>query len=84
MLVINNNHHPAFNHGSVKIEEGVGIMEDGRMIFIISNNSITNFHDFATIFKDIYGCEDALFLDGVISKMYIKDVNQELEGISTN
>ena len=82
MLVINNEHHPAFNHGSKskKLRSGVGIMEDGRMIFIISNNSITNFHDFATIFKDIYRCKNALFLDGVISKMYIKDINQELGG----
>ena len=82
MLVINNDHHPAFNHDSKskKLRSGVGIMKDGRMIFIISNNSITNFHDFATIFKDIYGCKNALFLDGVISKMYIKDINQELEG----
>ena len=47
-------------------------MKDGRVIFIISNNSITNFHDFGTIFKDVFGCQNALFLDGAISKMYTK------------
>lgn len=82
MLVINDEHHSAFNHGSKskKLRSGVGIMKDGRIVFIISKNSITNFHDFATIFKDIYGCENALFLDGVISKMYIKDLKKELGG----
>lgn len=82
MLVINDEHHPAFNHGSKskKLRSGVGIMKDGRIVFIISKNSITNFHDFATIFKDIYGCENALFLDGVISKMYIKGINYEKGG----
>ena len=57
MLVINNKHHPAFNHGSSsrKLRSGVGIMPNGKLVFLISNRSITNFHDFATIFKDIFG-----------------------------
>ena len=55
MLVINNKHHPSFNHGSSsrKLRSGVGIMPNGKLVFLISNRSITNFHDFATIFKDI-------------------------------
>lgn len=74
MLLINNKHHPSFNHGSSsrKLRSGVGITNNGKVVFLISDRSITNFHDFATIFKDIFGCEDALFLDGVISKMYLK------------
>ena len=82
MLVINNKHHPAFNHGSSskKLRSGVGIMKDGKVIFIISKNSITNFHDFGTIFKDVFGCENALFLDGAISKMYTKKYNKASKG----
>jgi uncharacterized protein YigE (DUF2233 family) len=82
MLVIKNKHHPAFNHGSPskKLRSGVGIMQDGRVIFIISKNSTTNFHDFGTIFKDVFGCENALFLDGVISKMYTYNYNKTSTG----
>ena len=84
MLVIDGNHHPALNHGSSskKLRSGVGIMNNGKVIFIISEkSSVTNFHDFATIFKDIFGCKNALFLDGVISKMYLKTNNpSELSG----
>ena len=82
MLVNNNEHHPAFNHGSSsrKIRSGVGIMPNGKLVFLISNRSITNFHDFATIFKDIFGCENALFLDGAISKMYLKNNNPKTIG----
>tara|TARA_B110001452_G_scaffold99020_1_gene82018 strand:- start:71 stop:1381 length:1311 start_codon:yes stop_codon:yes gene_type:complete len=82
MLVINNKHHPAFNHGSSskKLRSGVGIMKDGKVIFIISKNSISNFHDFGTIFKDVFGCENALFLDGAISKMYTKNYNKASTG----
>jgi uncharacterized protein YigE (DUF2233 family) len=84
MLVINGKHHPALNHGSKseKLRSGVGIMENGKVVFIISaKGSVTNFHDFATIFKDLFGCENALFLDGAISKMYLKQKNpKELYG----
>ena len=83
MLLINGDHHPALNHNSSsdKLRSGVGIMENGKVIFIISNSSITNFHDFSTIFKELFGCENALFLDGTISKMYMKDKNpNELDG----
>lgn len=84
LLVIDGKHHKALNHGSKseKLRSGVGIMENGKVIFIISaKGSVTNFHDFATIFKDLFGCENALFLDGAISKMYLKSKNpKELYG----
>ena len=82
MLVINNKHHPSFNHGSSskKLRSGVGIMPNGKLVFLISNRSVTNFHDFATIFKDVFGCENALFLDGAISKIYLKNNNPKTIG----
>lgn len=83
MLVINGKLHPKFNYGSpnLNIRSGVGILPNGNIIFIISNKSETNFFDFATIFKDIFACKNALFLDGAISKMYLKNLNpKELGG----
>tara|TARA_B110000046_G_scaffold185004_1_gene225191 strand:- start:365 stop:1654 length:1290 start_codon:yes stop_codon:yes gene_type:complete len=83
MLIIEGNHHRKFNYGSKsnKLRSGAGIMPNGNIVFIISNNSITNFFDFATIFKDLFMCQNALFLDGVISKMYLPDKNpNELGG----
>ena len=77
MLIINGKHHPKFNHGSKskKLRSGVGILPNGNIVFIISEKAHTNFFQFATIFKDIFGCNDALFLDGAISEMYIKDIH---------
>jgi len=46
-----------------------GIMEKYELVFIISNERIT-FYDFARMFK-YYPCEQALYLDGAISEMYI-------------
>jgi len=81
LLVINNRIHPAFKRGSDnrKIRSGVGIINERHVVFIISIQPV-NFYDFATLFKDIYSCADALFLDGVISKMYLKDLNPNERG----
>ena len=76
MLVIKDKHHPAFNYDSksTKLRSGVGIMGNGKVVFLISDKREVNFHEFATVFKDLFGCENALFLDGAISKMYLKEL----------
>jgi uncharacterized protein YigE (DUF2233 family) len=75
MLVIEGKIHPAFKQGSenVNLRSGVGIMPDGKVVFVISKSNQTNFYDFASIFKEKFGCKNALYLDGAISKMYLKE-----------
>ncbi len=80
MLLINGKHHPALNHNSKskKLRSGVGTLQDGRIVFAITaNGSVVNFHDFASLFKDVFGCTNALFLDGAISKMYLKGLRKK-------
>lgn len=79
MLVVNGEHHPKFTFGSnnKNSRSGVGILTNGKPVFIISEKYNTNLFDFATIFKDLFGCEEAMYLDGAISQMYIKDIKQE-------
>lgn len=69
--------HPVFREGSksLHIRNGVGIIDSKTIVFIISNQPV-NFYDFASIFKDQFGCKDALYLDGAISKMYLPDLNR--------
>jgi uncharacterized protein YigE (DUF2233 family) len=75
MLVNNGEIHPSFKSGSQnrKIRSGVGIVDSKKSAFAISLDE-ANFYDFAILFKDILGCNDALFLDGAISLMYLKDI----------
>jgi len=63
--------HPAFNEGSsnLNVRNGVGVISSHLIVFAISRQEV-NFFDFAQFFRDRLGCEDALYLDGVISKMY--------------
>lgn len=74
MLLINGEIHPRFNYKSRNrnLRSGVGILENGKVIFIISKGRNTNFHEFASIFKYIFFCENALYLDGAISSMYLR------------
>jgi len=70
MLVADGHIHDAFKKGStnLNVRNGVGILPDGRMLFVMSKNEV-NLYDFAAYFKD-KGCKQALFLDGFISRTY--------------
>lgn len=73
--------HPAFSEGSTNtfVRSGVGVTDDGDVIFAISNEPV-NFHEFAIFFKEDLGCNDALYLDGFVSRMYIAGEREELDG----
>lgn len=78
MLVIDNQIHPAFRQGSVNkyIRSGVGIIDSDHIVFIISNKPV-NFFDFASLFRDYFGCKNALYLDGAISEMYLPELKRD-------
>ena len=63
--------HPAFNPDSKNrlIRNGVGIPSPDIVIFVISEDPV-NFHEFASMFRDKLHCQDALYLDGVISSLH--------------
>jgi uncharacterized protein YigE (DUF2233 family) len=79
MLVIDGQIHPLFKQGSpnLNLRSGVGIMPDGSVVFVISKSNQTNFYDLAVIFRDKFGCKNALYLDGAISKMYLKESRKD-------
>lgn len=72
--------HPAFlpDASSRYIRNGVGIA-DGKAVFVISETPVT-FHQFASYFRDVLGCKDALYLDGSISSMYSQALGRNDEG----
>lgn len=69
--------HPAFNEGSSNlfVRSGVGILAGNRAVFIISRAPV-NFFDFALFFKTEFGCEQALYLDGAISDIFVPQYQQ--------
>ena len=83
MLVIDSVRHPKFNKNSPNnyIRSGVGVTDDQKIIFIISQE-VVNFYTFASIFLE-KGCKNALYLDGAISDMYIKGRKKDISNFST-
>ncbi|SMC37442.1 phosphodiester glycosidase family protein [Moheibacter sediminis] len=77
MLIINGKVHPEFKKGSknINIRNGVGIIDDDKVIFAMSKNEI-NLYDFAEFFQK-QGCKNALYLDGFVSRTYFPDENWE-------
>ncbi len=78
MLVIDGALHPSFvrESDSYNYRNGVGVAEDGRAIFVISNDAV-NFHAFARYFRDIVGVKNALFLDGSVSRLYAPQLDRD-------
>jgi uncharacterized protein YigE (DUF2233 family) len=74
LLVRGGKIHPAFNATSESriIRNGVGVPSPDVAVFAISEAPV-NFYEFATLFRDVLQCPDALFLDGVISSLHSTD-----------
>lgn len=82
MLVIDGALHPRFLETSTSkfIRNGVGTSTDGaRAVFVKSENSV-NFHEFARYFRDVLMLDQALFLDGKVSRLHAPKFNRSDPG----
>lgn len=72
MLVIDNVLHPKFNKGSTskRIRNGVGVSADGQTVYFAMSEQPVTFYEFASLFKDALKTPNALYLDGVISRLF--------------
>lgn len=81
MLVTDGRINPVFTKGSanLNIRNGVGILPDGKAVFVMSKTAV-NLYDFADYFAKL-GCKNALFLDGFVSRTYLPEQNwSQLDG----
>lgn len=86
MLVIDGVLHPKFSPDSEskKYRNGVGVHDgktaaEGRVIFVISDTPVT-FEAFARFFRDELKAENALYLDGTISRLYAPELKRNDDG----
>jgi len=73
-LVLGGVIHPEFRQGSTNmaLRSGVGVSPDGATVYLALSSGLTNFYDFATLFTDELGCDDALYLDGNVSRLWVR------------
>ncbi len=83
MLVIAGAIHPKFLVDAIsrKRRNGVGVREDGSVVFALSDTPVT-FHEFATYFRDTLKAPNALYLDGTISRLYAPELQRNDPGLA--
>lgn len=66
MLVIEGELHPRFivDGTSLKMRNGVGVLEDGKQLYFALSKQPVNFESFGRLFRDYLKTPNALFLDG--------------------
>ena len=76
MLINDGKINPQFfpNSNSLKIRNGVGI-KDNQLYFVISQQRVS-FYQFAQFFKQQLQIDQALYLDGSISSLYLDETNR--------
>ena len=79
LLLANGQIHPVFNEPSKNrlLRNGVGVDSLGRVVLVSSvreprESGLINFWGFAALFRDQLDCQSALYLDGDISRLYIR------------
>lgn len=80
LLVQSGSIHPILQADSTskRYRNGVGVTKDGQVVLVCSvlerERGMSNLYHFAELFRDRLGCPDALYLDGDISYVYIRDL----------
>lgn len=71
-LLLGGEVHHEFREDSTNyaLRSGVGVSPDGQTVYL-ALSGWTNLWDFATMFRDQLGVEDALYLDGQISDLWV-------------
>lgn len=72
LLVAGGHIHPSFvpTGTSKYVRNGVGVRADGTVVFAMTRDPV-NLYTFATLFRDVLHCPNALYLDGAISQFYV-------------
>lgn len=71
LLILDGEMNPMFNEGSPNLNRrnGVGINSETKEIVFIVSDDYVNFYDLSSLFSEL-GCDNALYLDGVVSTYY--------------
>ena len=82
MLVTGGELHPRFIPGSdsLNVRNGAGVAPNGDLLLAISEVPV-NFHAFARLFRDRYDVDDALYLDGRVSRLWIPSEGRRTGGL---
>ena len=72
MLIVDGVVQPELNPTSTnKLRcNAVGVSDDGKTVHLVISDGDVRFYDLATLFRDKLSCNNALYLDGVVSNVW--------------
>jgi len=76
MLVIDGAIHPKFNPASTSLKIRNGVGQSGDELIFVKSEVPVSFHEFASLYKNSLKAENALFLDGTVSRLYASELNR--------
>ena len=81
LLVIDDALHPKFNADSTSVypRNGIGVLTEKKVAIAIASWPV-NLHTFASFFKDVLKCPNALYLDGSLSGLYAPALDRTAAG----
>lgn len=73
MLIINGEYNTHFlpKSNSLRIRSGVCVGNNGKEVTFVVTEDRVNFYEFASYFKEKLQCQNALYLDGTLARMYV-------------
>jgi len=73
MLVVDGAINPLFSPTSTSRHVRNGVCVRDKVVHLAISRAKVTFHEFASYFRDVLGCRDALYLDGAISSVYHRE-----------
>lgn len=82
-LVLDGVIHPAFDPQSTNraLRSGVGVSDDGTVVYFAISRANVTFHEFARLYVEHLGVNNALYLDGSISGLWVRG-ERETDGLT--
>ena len=70
LLLQGGEYHPKLNPDSPNLHIRNGVCVSGNVVHFVISDEPVRFYDLASLMKDVLGCQDGLYLDGAVSKLY--------------
>ena len=75
LLLQGGEYHPKLNPDSPNLHIRNGVCVSENVVHFVISDEPVRFYDLASLMKDVLGCQDGLYLDGAVSKLYLRTEN---------
>ena len=70
LLLQGGEYHPKLNPDSPNLHIRNGVCVSENVVHFVISDEPVRFYDLASLMKEVLGCQDGLYLDGAVSRLY--------------